>query len=354
MIKHIAVIGAGIFGVTVAVILSKNGFSVDLFEQENDIFTHATGINQYRLHKGYHYPRSSETIESCKRGAVQFEKYFTNSVLVDNVDSYYCVAKEGSKIDGDSCKNVYYKSDLKFREFDPKIVDCDKISFSAKVNESLFNIKLLKKRCWLDLDKYKVNVKLNTKAKLNVLHDYDLIVVATYVDINSWLVNHLLAQRDYQFEVCEKLILKLPNEYKNKSVVIIDGAFMCIDPYGDTGYHAMGNVVHAIHQTVIGKSIDVSKIFRPLLNKGIIIDPPFTNYNKFIASAIEYFPHICSAIHIGSMYTIRTVLPYHEDDDARPTIVEQISDNLITVFSGKIPTCIDAGNQVLDIIRNIK
>ena len=56
----IAVIGGGIFGVTIASKLAKSN-SVDLYEQENDILKSASGINQYRLHRGYHYPRSSST-----------------------------------------------------------------------------------------------------------------------------------------------------------------------------------------------------------------------------------------------------------------------------------------------------
>ncbi len=52
------------------------------------------------------------------------------------------------------------------------------------------------------------------------------------------------------------------------------------------------------------------------------------------------------------MFTIRTVLPYHDHDDARPTIVEQFGDNIVTIFSGKIPTCVDAANRVLHIALN--
>ena len=51
------------------------------------------------------------------------------------------------------------------------------------------------------------------------------------------------------------------------------------------------------------------------------------------------------------MYTIRTVPPYREHDDSRPTIIEQIDEKTIVVFSGKIPTCIDVAEQILDIAK---
>lgn len=349
MIEKIAVVGGGIFGVTVAFTLSQNGFHVDLYEQEHDILTHASQINQYRVHRGYHYPRSSETILTCLNGEIEFSKMFEDAILDDGIEHYYCIAKKVSKISGNDCKVVFDKYGLEYKEADSGIVNQDKISLSAKVDEYLFHIDVLKNMCWYNLLKYNVNVVLNRKVDNCDLKNYDLVVVATYCDNNSFLNGYQNAQKNYQFEVCEKLILKLPEQYNKKSVVILDGAFMCIDPYKRTSYHAMGNVTHAIHQTVVGKHINIDEKYKSVLNKGIIHNPEFTNYNKFIESALEYFPGIDQAKHIGSMFTIRTVLPYHDHDDARPTIVEQINDKLVTVFSGKIPTCVDAANQVLRI-----
>ena len=61
-----AVVGAGIYGITAATKLRTAGYIVDLYDSESEILKKASGINQYRIHRGYHYPRSPETIESCK------------------------------------------------------------------------------------------------------------------------------------------------------------------------------------------------------------------------------------------------------------------------------------------------
>ena len=61
LFPRVAVVGGGIFGCTTAWKLAKNGYEVDLFEKNDDIITQASSINQYRLHRGYHYPRSKET-----------------------------------------------------------------------------------------------------------------------------------------------------------------------------------------------------------------------------------------------------------------------------------------------------
>ena len=130
----------------------------------------------------------------------------------------------------------------------------------------------------------------------------------------------------------------------------MDGPFMCIDPLGDTGYHVMGNVVHAIHSTNVGKFPEYDSKFDELLNKGIVKNPSVTNIDKFIDSAKKFFKDIDKSEHVGSMFTFRTVLPNRDKDDARPTLVEQIDDKMFTLFSGKIGTCVDAVDQILEVI----
>ena len=66
--KNIAVVGGGVFGTTISWKLAEMGQKVDLFEKNKDIFMAASGINQYRIHRGYHYPRSLETVLTCIEG----------------------------------------------------------------------------------------------------------------------------------------------------------------------------------------------------------------------------------------------------------------------------------------------
>ena len=155
----------------------------------------------------------------------------------------------------------------------------------------------------------------------------------------------------YQFELCEKPILKLPKRYKNKSIVIMDGPFMCFDPFGDTEYHLGGNVVHAIHVRNIGDQPEIPSSYKNYVNKGIIKNPKYTNFNRFIESAKKFFPEIEKAEHLGSMYTVRTVLPHKDDTDERPTIVTKQGNDFI-LFSGKVGNCVEAANKIEELINN--
>ena len=158
--------------------------------------------------------------------------------------------------------------------------------------------------------------------------------------------------QDFQFEICEKPIVSFPSSMHGKSIVIMDGPFMCIDPFGNSNQFVLGNVVHAIHHTNIGQLPQIPTDFESILNKGIIRNPKITNFKKFQESGSKFSPLFDKASHLGSMFTIRTVLPKIENTDARPTFVRKISDDIISIFSGKIGNCIDASIQVENIIEN--
>ena len=72
---------------------------------------------------------------------------------------------------------------------------------------------------------------------------------------------------------------------------------------------------------------------------------------KFIQSSIHFFPEIEYAKHIGSMFTVRAVPPRVENTDARPTQVTKLDDKTISIFSGKITTCVEAAKDTMKIIE---
>ena len=345
----IAIIGGGIFGVQIAIKLSKN-HSVEIFEKNGNILNSASGINQYRLHRGYHYPRSNETVQSSMYSENKFRKEFSGAII-DNNEHYYCIAKENSFTSSEQYIKFCKSNNLEFIKHDLEIINTKKIELCVNVKESIFDPEILKKICWEKLKKNKVKVNLNVNVSIKDVQDYDYIIIATYSELNKLLDEFPKFQKDLQFELCEKPIIEPPMSLKNKSIVIMDGPFMCIDPFGHTGNSILGNVVHAIHQSNIGKFPIYDNSFIPLLNNGIIHQPKITNFSKFIQSATEFIPDIKKSKHIGSMFTIRAVLPNLEKTDARPTVVTKISNNIITVFSGKIVNSIEAAEKIEEIIE---
>ena len=346
----IAVIGAGIYGITAALKIAKNN-TVDLFEEKNDILMAASGVNQFRVHRGYHYPRSSETTSSLLSSVPRFKREYSEAIIEDG-EHYYCIANKGSLTSKDQFIEFCKKHNLLFKETKLNILNHKNLDLCVKVQEDLIDPIKLKSICLERLKKSNIGLKFGKQARIEDLSDYDIIINCTYSKLNHVLKDLPHMQKNYQFELCEKPVVRLPKSFNNKSIVIMDGPFMCVDPYGKTGMFLIGNVVHAIHQTNIGKFPEIDEKFLPLLDNGIIKNPPITNFDKFIESASEFIPEIKKAEHVGSMYTVRTVLPYVDDTDTRPTIVEIIDDKVINIFSGKIANCVEAAEEVSAIINS--
>ncbi len=109
----------------------------------------------------------------------------------------------------------------------------------------------------------------------------------------------------------------------------------------------MGNVVHAIHHTNVGLEAEIPGELNAFLNRGIVPEPPITRFPTFVSDAGRFFKDVEEARHIGSMYTIRTVLPNKEATDERPTIVSIVDERLVTVFSGKISTSVAVAREIV-------
>jgi len=351
MKPKIVIVGAGIFGITTAIKLAENGYSVKIFEKNRNIFSAASGINQYRLHRGYHYPRGPDTAQSCKENVGDFYNEYDSSVIY-NTEQHYCISRRDSFVTAEEYIDFCGKIGLNYREQYPIFLRENSVDICIKVDEHLFDLKkliyLIKKK----IAKLPIKIEFGIQAEEKHLAKYDYSIIATYTYNNHFLSDFPERERKYQFELCEKPVARLPIQYRGKGIVVMDGPFLCFDPYGNTGLHVMGHVEHAIHQTNIG--LEPAPLendnFKTLLNNGIVENPSITNFPLFINAATEFFDGIEKAEHVGSMFTYRTVLPFMDDTDERPTIVEKVADDRILLFSGKIPTCIDAAKQVVQLI----
>jgi len=345
----VAVVGGGIFGVTAAFKLAEH-YKVDLFEKNDDLLKAASDVHHCRIHLGYHYPRSDVTVSEVSRAQNSFNKEFSDAIINDT-ENYYCISKRNSLITAEEYIEFCERHGLEFTKSSLDIIDNEQIDLCVKVKEKLYDYEKLKEICWKKLNKNNVNVLLKKEATQEILENYDFRVLCIYADFNKLLESFPESQQDFQYEVCEKVFVKLPPSFNNKSILILDGPFTSIDPVGTTGLFILGNVVHTVHQTNIGKYPYVDSKFLSLLNRGIIKDPPITNYELFIQSAAKFIPEIKKAKHFGSSFCIKAVLPYEQKTDTRPTLVNIVNDRTFTVFSGKIPTCVEVANNVIRLIE---
>ncbi len=349
---RIAVVGAGIFGVTAAVWLARAGHEVDLFECGSDVLQGASFANQYRLHRGYHYPRSKETAFQSLLAEPVFANEYGEAVFQGG-DHYYCIARSDTKTSCEQFEQFCREVGLEFEPVSLDLVDPSMIAGSYRVKERLIDAEALVRLCRSNIERSGVNLRLRTPFEPDAAGGYDLTVVATYANLNATLPIGVGPYQDFQFEVCEKPVVELPARFAGKSVVVMDGPFMCFDPVGRTGRFVLGNVVHAIHSTNVGSIPIVDDEIAPMLDRGVVTHPAVTNIERFVQHGSRFIPGLMEARHVGSMFTVRAVLPNTDATDERPTQVTDLGDGFVSVFSGKIGTCVDAAREVVRIADGI-
>ena len=333
----IAIIGSGFYGCSLAIILSKKN-QVDLYEKEKDIFNGASSCNQFRYHSGYHYPRSQKTVNEINKSKKDFVSFFSQDVFKKTLN-YYAIAKK-SKINFKKYSKFLTKNKLYFKEVDilKKVPTIEK---SITVDEKILDFFQTKKKLLNEIKKNKITLFLKKKFRKNDLRNYDKVIIATYSN-NNYVLSDLgikkIAIKKYQ--LVEKIVIKLPNEYKRKSYVVIDGNFVCVDPFLGTRYHLLSDVRLSKLETLISKYPNFISRKKKYLNKGIIKNKKISNFNKFISNSSKYLPFLKRAKYIGSMFVVRALKINKEKTDERVTSINYHNKKIISIFSGKWNNCI--------------
>lgn len=346
--ERIAVVGGGIFGVTAAVQLAKAGNTVTLFEQSGGLLSAASRANQRRLHRGYHYPRGMETATAALRSVKSFEAEFGPAVH-RRCAHYIAIARHRSLVSAEQYTAFCDSAGLRYREEYPPFLRRSAVQVSLRVEEALIDIDELRRLCALKLRAAGVAVRLRTRADRTVLRKFGHVVLATYAALNE-LQPRRVESRHYQFEVCEKPLVRLPAPYREHSLVVMDGPFMCVDPVAGRDTFLLGNVEHAIHATNVGEHPLVPAWLVHQVNQDLVRAPRNTRFPEFVESAGEFMSGFDQAEHVGSYFTVRSVLPDLEATDDRPTLVRRVDERTLTLFGGKITTCVDAAHELAAMV----
>lgn len=344
---RVAVIGGGIFGCTAAVYLNRAGHEVHLFEAKDSLLRCASGINQFRLHAGYHYPRSPETIAECKRSLRSFRKEYAPAIRGMG-RHYYAVARHGSKLGAREYLDALDASNLEYCIASTAgVLNQDEVELAILVREAWLEPSVLRGLVWERLKS--VELHFNTQPDNSLRDKFDKIIIAAYAATNDVALALGCAVEPFQFELCEKPVLRLPQEWTSVGVVVMDGEFCSLDPFDNTGCHIMGHVTHAIHATSVGLEPELGEL-KPYLNAGVIRNPPDTRVNRFLEDGRTFIPALDKAEHVGSMFTMRVVLPEREDTDERLTMVDELDEQVIRIFSGKLGSAVDAANRAVELV----
>ena len=351
---RIIVIGAGIFGITIALELAKR-HNVTLVDANSDILQNASKVNHNRLHFGFHYPRSEATARQCLEGYSLFYDYFKDAIT-SGFPNYYMIEKN-SNVNSNRYEQFCNSLNLTYKKQFPGIyMNFNNIESSYLTREPIFDYNRIKLQLSEDLRKSGVNIILNKKISSKKDLNYDVVINATYFNINK--INKLFGIPQTRLRL-QTVIIPIFKWHKDKvGLTIMDGKFCSIMPKGfNTNlfllYHAKESIIYEIETEIIpgawyyGKQL-IKNRFIKCIYDDIIAD---YHINRIVRKSQRYFWFLKYCTIIDYWQTVRA-LPINDNDERLSVfqVVEQGNQKIISILSGKISTCILTAKNITRLI----
>jgi hypothetical protein len=173
----IAVAGAGIYGATAAIRLAEQGHQVHLFDPLG-VLRAASAINQYRVHAGYHYPRSAETICEIAEARAAFTQSFGGAIF-RNSRHFHAIPEEHTLTPPDLYECVVSNHGLPLRQCRPEWMNFDFIDRCYEVEENIYEPDLLRALIEARLKAQRIRLREHQFTP-EMRPDYEFVVWATY------------------------------------------------------------------------------------------------------------------------------------------------------------------------------
>jgi len=335
----IAVAGAGIYGSTIAIKLAEHGHAVTLFDPLG-VLRAASAINQYRIHAGYHYPRSPETITETLRSRSEFQAAYPMAV-VRNTRHFYAIPHQGSQTQPEVFEAVMEGFHLPLRSVRPTWIDFSFIDRCYEVDEQIYDADLL--RAFLEQRIRDLEIRL-VQAELHPgkRSDFALVVWATY-----GLSHSRGLFRPVKYQIAEKTLIELPPRLRGISLVVVDGPFTAFDPYGSSSYSLFGSAKHTNHWMTTDPNEPYPAQLAGLLNHSDFRPVDFTRFSAMREDAALAVPASREARYLGSRFTVRVVENDPRADRRTLYLLEPVPGE-VHIFSGKVVGAVKAANMVLE------
>ena len=365
MVYDKIIIGAGLYGLYSALKCGEKGQSVLVLEMDDSAFCRATYINQARVHMGYHYPRSYST---AIKSSGYFEKFNTefDFCVHSEFDQIYATSKAFSWTNATEFKRFCEAADIRCDQIDHnKYFNNNMVDGAFSTTEYTYDAQILKD--WLvgKISKLTtVEVKYNQDITAIQKTDTEYVVSAngdayhtgfllnaTYASVNQILNMLDLEPFNIKYELCEIIICKVADCFKDIGFTVMDGPFFSLMPFGKTGLHSLTSVTFTPHST----SYDALPTFEcQSRSNGCCTPEKLFNCNDCVAKPESAWPYMSQLAkkylkdefafsYEYSLFSMKPILKASEIDDSRPTVIKQYSQNptFISVLSGKINTTYD-------------
>ena len=334
----IGIIGSGWYGCHIGKVLKSMGIEIDIYEKSSEIFKHASGKNQNRLHQGFHYCRNYKTRNQTVEGYRNFMKHYPQ-LTKKIVKNLYAVPKNYSLIDFHTYYSIMISSGLLFdREFEFSN-QLDNIEGVLNTNERLILVSKAKEFFMENLGEsiqtnFRVDIKNIDKTNPIIKNKkYDYIIDC------SW--GHLINNKNIFFEPTILFYYKCLVE-DHPALTFVDGELPSIYPSESNNKWTLSHVKY----TPLGKC-EYPHEAKQIINN---LDTNFINKRRELMedSIIYYYPKFKEFFQFNDIQLSIKTKPYGLSANRACEIKKD--ERLISIMSGKIDTIFTASNEIIHIL----
>ncbi len=349
------VVGAGFFGVRLALQLAEKGLRVALLEKGPSICRRASYINQARIHNGYHYPRSLSTALGSHKHYDRFCREM-EGCIDDTFEHIYAIAREGSYTNAYQFQQFCRTLGLPLKAAGSRLrqlFDWNHIEDVFVVVEGAFNARAIRRKYERLLDQNE-NVTLLTNTTCNRI-DLDRAVarletsgggiatlgvfIVTYAETNNMLLASGLAPLDLKAEITEVCLVDVPDSFRHRGVTVMDGPYFSCMPMPAEACHSLTHVSYTPH---VSWSLN-NHPDNP--DRILACYPKKTRFMYMLKDTRRYLPRLEESRYRGSLFEVKVVPSRNEVDDGRPILFRMYS---------KEPACISVLGSKIDSIFELE
>jgi len=336
---RIGIVGAGWYGCHLAASLISLGFSVRIFDRQEQLMRAASGNNQFRLHQGFHYARNKDTRLQSRDGFQRFiERYPTLSLEVP--ENIYAVPKRKSLLDFSTYKLIMAASGIDYLELQnphPLLADVEGCLQTGERVIMLDRARRLFEEMLQGALELGQPVKLITQdercATLNG-ERFDYVIDATWGQLRPLPV-------EVYYE--PTLLLYYESQGIQPAITFVDGSLSSIYPTEDPAIFTLSSVPH----TPLGHYA-TAKEAHSLLRQvdRSLVERKRAAMEAQICENVPVFQDLFRCV--GAQFAIKTK-PVGQSDDRSCCVFRE--GRIFTVMSGKIDTIFFATERILSMIE---
>jgi NAD(P)-binding Rossmann-like domain len=336
---NVAVAGAGWYGCHIASALKSQGVEVVVFEKNGDLFSEASGNNQFRLHLGLHYARSAATRHQSRDGYHRFvERYPRLSRPV--TDNIYLVPRFESLLDFETYFSIMLASGIAIDR-----VPLDTMPFlnaaalegAIRCDERVILTTKAREHFRAKLDGSvrlgePIEVFSHTASGLVVNgRSFDLLIDATW--------GALRPARDVYFEPTLLLYYSYRGTGTFPAITLVDGPLASIYPTEWPGMYTLSSVCHTPLARCVSKAEAYSVLAR-------FDSEQVEAKRKLMEDEIRRYVPAFGDLFAFEQPQLAIKTKPHGKSDNRACVVD-CQERVISVQSGKIDTIFFATDRIL-------